>query len=233
MAWNNVKESDSLLGKLSCFPLFRVRGKPSREANLDHAYYTSSSSREFKLHHLVLEFLNLLIMLSVWSNSSHADLRRITEKQWKNLGFEGVQMRALCWELLTCTKCRCSAKRCAQCCRYVVSLRTQGYLHFMNYRGQVTCQVYIAPSGLWPPILVSGFKAQTFSSTTTSVLFRFLELLWLSLLTIPKLHCITYSSSILIELNIRDVFEYCSRKFKNSLLIFLKISTCKEPFLLL
>lgn len=202
------------------------------QANLDRVYYLSSSSREFKLHHLVLEFLNLLIMLSVWSKSSNADLRLITEKQWKNSGFEGVQMRALCWEHLTCTKCWCSAECCTQCCRYVVSLRTEGYLHFMNYRGQVTCDVYIAPSGVWPPILVSGFKAQAFSSTTTSVLFRFLELLWLSLLTVPKLHCITNSSSILIELNIRDVFEYCFRRFKNSL-IFLKISTCKEPFLLL
>lgn len=41
------------------------------------------------------------------------------------------------------------------------------------------------------------------------MLCRFLELLTLSLLIIPILRCIAYNSNnILVELNIRDAFEY-------------------------
>ena len=34
-------------------------------------------------------------MLTMLSNSNSADLRLITEKQWKNSGFEGGQMQTL------------------------------------------------------------------------------------------------------------------------------------------
>ena len=72
---------------LSILSTLRVRFRSNKEANLDHVYYPGSSSREFRFHHLVLKLLNLLIILSMLSNSSSVDLRLITEKQWKKLGF--------------------------------------------------------------------------------------------------------------------------------------------------
>lgn len=195
-----------------------MRFRSSREANLDHVYYPGSSSREFRFHHLVLEFLNLLIILSMLSNSSSIDLRLITEKQWKNLGGRQTWTQSLaghvllsssCSEPLMLTECWRGAKHGTRCFRFVLLSRTQWYLHFINYRGWVTCQVDVAPSEVWSSILVSGCKAHAFSSHTASILFRFLELLALMLLEIPLLHYITYNSNnILIQLSIKNTFAY-------------------------
>lgn len=86
-------------------------------------------------------------MLSMLSNSSSADLRLITEKQWKNSGFEGGQMQSL----LRASNIRQMLRWCrALCCCHmcVISLRMGAYIHFINYQASVTCQVYVAPSGV-------------------------------------------------------------------------------------
>lgn len=61
-----------------------------------------------------------------------------------------------------------------------------------------------------------AFKIYAPSSHTGSVLFRFLTLFALSLLTIPKLHGITHDYSIFIELDLRDASDVF-RKVVNSI----------------
>lgn len=183
-------------------------------------YYPGSSSREFRFHHLDLKFLTLLIILSMLSNSSSVDLWLVMEKHWKKLDFGGRQrwaqslaghvlLGSSCSELLTLPECWQGAEHGTRHCRFVLLLRTQWYLHFVNCRDWVTCQVDAAPSEVWSRLLVSGFKALAFSSRTASTLDGFRELLALRLLKIPLLHDITHNSkNVLIQLNIRNTFEY-------------------------
>lgn len=72
--------------------------------------------REFKFHHLVSEFLNLLIILSMLSNSSRVDLRLMTEKPWKKLGLwkqTDVESNPG-WPILFSSSCE-AANHCALC----------------------------------------------------------------------------------------------------------------------
>lgn len=97
-----LKGASLFNGLITLLSILRVRFRSSREANLDHVYCPGSSSREFRFHHLVLKFLNLLIILSVLSNSGSVDLRLIPEAQWKHWDFGDRQDGLKSWLATFC-----------------------------------------------------------------------------------------------------------------------------------